>query len=61
MSQLETRLEQLRQQMMLGQNRLAVLDAEAAKLRQEMLRIAGAIQVLEEVVGSEAGGDPQAN
>ena len=46
--QLEERLQSLRNEYTLGQQRLAELDAEAANLRNTLLRISGAIQVLEE-------------
>jgi hypothetical protein len=58
---LETALEQLRQSLTLGQDRLAQLDTEAAQLRHDMLSLAGKIQLLEEILVSEAGGDPPAN
>jgi len=55
--QLEKRLEQLRQEFASGQNQLAELDQKRANLRDTLLRISGAIQVLEETLGEEAGGD----
>jgi len=55
--QLEKRLEQLRQEFASGQNQLAELDQKRANLRDTLLRISGAIQVLEESLGVEAGED----
>lgn len=46
--QLETRLAELKAEFEKGQKRLQELEAEAATLRNTMLRISGAIQVLEE-------------
>ncbi|MBI1205816.1 MAG: hypothetical protein GC191_00860 [Azospirillum sp.] len=43
------RLEQLRADWTAGQRRLAALEAERSELRETLLRIAGAIQVLEEI------------
>jgi septal ring factor EnvC (AmiA/AmiB activator) len=53
--QLEKRLDQLRQEFASGQNQLAELDQKRAGLRDTLLRISGAIQVLEETLGEEAG------
>jgi len=55
--QLEKRLEQLRQEFANGQNQLAELDQKRANLRDTLLRISGAIQVLEEALGVEASED----
>ena len=46
--QLEERLEQLKQELLKGQQRLEQLEAEKNQLTQTVLRISGAIQVLEE-------------
>ena len=46
--QLEERLAALRTEFESGQTALADLDHRAASLRETMLRISGAIQVLEE-------------
>jgi uncharacterized coiled-coil protein SlyX len=51
---LEARLEELRQQFGQGKQRLDELEAEAADLRQTLLRISGAIQVLEETLEDKA-------
>jgi hypothetical protein len=45
-----------------GQARLLALDQQAAGLRETLLRISGAIQILEELLSSEsttANGKPQ--
>jgi septal ring factor EnvC (AmiA/AmiB activator) len=54
---LKKRLEQLRQEFASGQNQLADLDQKRANLRDTLLRISGAIQVLEETLGEAAGED----
>jgi prefoldin subunit 5 len=48
---IDTRLAELRAEFETGQRMLAELDEKREKLRESMLRIAGAIQVLEEMVG----------
>jgi septal ring factor EnvC (AmiA/AmiB activator) len=53
--QLEERLDQLRQEFASGQNQLAELDQKRANLRDTLLRISGAIQVLEETLGEGSG------
>jgi predicted nuclease with TOPRIM domain len=50
--QLQTRLEELKQEFEAGQARLRELEAQEARLRETMLRISGAIQVLEEALAS---------
>lgn len=55
--QLKNRLDQLRQEYGEGQKMLAELDQKRANLRDTLLRISGAIQVLEETLGEEAGED----
>lgn len=45
---LEARLNELKDQFARGTERIDQLDAEAAKLRETLLRISGAIQVLSE-------------
>jgi predicted nuclease with TOPRIM domain len=54
--QLEQRLKELRAEYETGQARLRELEAEAAYVRETMLRIGGAIQVLQEMLGE---GKPQ--
>jgi hypothetical protein len=46
--QLRERLLELKDQFDKGQRKLTELDAQTAELRQTLLRISGAIQVLEE-------------
>jgi len=46
--QLEKRLEQLKAEFEAGQKMLAELEAKEANVRETLLRISGAIQVLEE-------------
>lgn len=45
---LEERLNKLKSEFESGQKMLAELDAKASNLRETLLRISGAIQVLEE-------------
>jgi predicted nuclease with TOPRIM domain len=52
------RLEKLRAEFARGQEKLSQLEAETAQLRQTMLRISGAIQVLEEELGPTAPDNP---
>ncbi|WP_440948564.1 hypothetical protein ACSAZL_10245 [Methanosarcina sp. T3] len=47
--QLEQRLQELRAEFESGQKMLADLESKQANLRDTMLRISGAIQVLEEL------------
>jgi uncharacterized coiled-coil protein SlyX len=49
--QLEARLQSLKSESTVGQQRLAELETQAANLRNTLLRISGAIQVLEEELG----------
>ncbi|HEY9694188.1 MAG TPA: hypothetical protein V6D15_18445 [Oculatellaceae cyanobacterium] len=56
--QLEKRLEQLKAEFASGQKVMADLEAKQANLRDTLLRISGAIQILEEElekVSPEAG------
>jgi predicted nuclease with TOPRIM domain len=59
--QLQKRLMELRSEYAAGEERLAALNAETTQLRDTMLRISGAIQVLEEELSkSEAvGSEPE--
>jgi len=52
-TQLEQRLQQLKSEFELGQKKLAEVEAQAANLRNTLLRISGAIQVLEEELARE--------
>jgi hypothetical protein len=58
---MEKRLSELREQLEMGQQQLAVLDRQRAELRDTVLRISGAVQVLEELLeqnGSVADREP---
>ena len=58
--QLTNRLQELRAEFEAGQKKLADLEGQASNLRTMLLRISGAIQVLEEELakanGADAGG-----
>lgn len=47
------RLEELKQEFEKGQQQLETLDKQRAELRDTLLRISGAIQVLEEEIRKE--------
>ena len=51
---LEARLKDLREQFAAGQTAMAELNRKQDELRTTMLRISGAIQVLEEMIGPTA-------
>jgi ABC-type transporter Mla subunit MlaD len=51
--QLEQRLEQLKSEFESGQKALAELENKQANLRNTLLRISGAVQVLEEELAKE--------
>jgi len=51
---LEQRLRELKTEFETGQRMLVDLDAKRAELEQTLLRISGAIQVLEEELGKRA-------
>jgi chromosome segregation ATPase len=51
--QLEPRLKQLKAEFETGQTMLADLEQKRATLQQTLLRISGAIQVLEELLAAE--------
>lgn len=51
--QLERRLRELQSEFASGQKVAAELDAKQANVRQTLLRISGAIQVLEELLKDE--------
>ena len=51
---LEDRLIALKEEYQKGQQKLLALNQETSGLEKTMLRISGAIQVLEELLGEEA-------
>lgn len=53
--QLEQRLQQLKTEFETGQQMLAELEQKRTNLEQTMLRISGAIQVLEELLAADKG------
>jgi hypothetical protein len=57
-SRMEARLTELRKELETGQARLAEVEAEARHVRETLLRISGAIQVIEEALKSEEGPEP---
>ncbi|MGW2724051.1 hypothetical protein [Streptomyces sp. NPDC001492] len=60
--QMRDRLAELRREYELGQRRLQEVMGQEVALRETLLRISGAIQVLEELSGAPADGaapDPQ--
>lgn len=56
---LRTRLEELKREYQKGQERLAALDKETNSVKNSMLRISGAIQVLEELLHQDPPKHPQ--
>ena len=52
--ELKARLDELKEEYKKGQERLVALEQETTNLSNTMLRISGAIQVLEELIGDEA-------
>jgi septal ring factor EnvC (AmiA/AmiB activator) len=57
---LQTRLAQLKSEYQAGQQMLAELEQKQRNLRETLLRISGAIQVLEEELGQAAPAPNQA-
>lgn len=57
---LKARLEALRQEFSGGTEQLQQMEAQAAELQQTLLRISGAIQVLEEELGVNAASNSDA-
>jgi predicted nuclease with TOPRIM domain len=55
--QLQQRLETLKAEFESGQKVLAELEAKQTNVRETLLRISGAIQVLEEMLASEQGSE----
>ena len=52
--QMEARLVELRRDFQLGQGQLQELSRQEAALRETLLRISGAVQLLEELLGETA-------
>lgn len=52
---MEERLQELRRELELGQQQMAVLDQKRSELRDTLLRISGAVQVLEELMAAGHG------
>jgi hypothetical protein len=57
---LQQRLQELRAEFEIGQKKLTELESQQANLRNTLLRISGAIQVLEELLNQEAEGEQTA-
>jgi len=53
------RLTVLRHEFALGEARLTELQREQAQLQQTLLRISGAVQVLDELIGPSGGPVPE--
>ena len=53
--QMQLRLEELKKEFEFGQHRLQETERQQALLRETLLRISGAIQVLEEVLSNGEG------
>lgn len=52
--EIKTRLKELNEEYKKGQERLIALEQETTNLKNTMLRISGAIQVLEELTGDDS-------
>jgi len=52
------RLEELKQELAKGQKRLEMMDHERQEIRDTLLRISGAIQVLEELLRQKKEMEP---
>jgi predicted nucleic acid-binding Zn-ribbon protein len=59
--QLTNRLKELKAEFEAGQKKLAEVEGQASDLRTTMLRISGAIQVLEEELAKASGATPDSN
>ena len=60
-NQLESRLRLLKKEFETGQTRLREVDMQQSLLRETLLRISGAIQVLEELLGGNGAGNGEGN
>ncbi len=56
---MEKRLEELKAELAAGEKLLGELQAKQSTVQQTMLRIAGAVQVLQELLGHETGAEGQ--
>ena len=56
--QLQARLDELKREFEAGQTRLNELEMQESRLRETLLRISGAIQVLEEMLASTQANEP---
>jgi prefoldin subunit 5 len=56
---ISTRLQQLKEEYQKGQERLAALEQEASNVKSSMLRISGAIQILEELLEQHPSARPE--
>jgi prefoldin subunit 5 len=54
-----TRLQKLRDDYEVGQRQLRELEGQAGSLRDTLLRISGAIQVLEELLATRGSDQPE--
>jgi predicted nuclease with TOPRIM domain len=59
--QLTNRLRELKAEFEAGQTKLAEVESQANQVRTTMLRISGAIQVLEEELAKASGATPSAD
>jgi prefoldin subunit 5 len=59
--QARARLDQLREEYETGRRQLAELNQRRAQLSETLLRISGAIMVLEELVGGPVGAEANAD
>ena len=59
--QIERRLEQLRAEYRKGQERLVELEQETSSVNSSMLRISGAIQILEELLEQDPSDTPRSD
>ena len=57
--QLQLRLQELKNEFQAGQAKLQETDRQQLALRETLLRISGAIQVLEELLQQSSGEKPQ--
>ena len=55
--ELEARLKELKEEYQKGQGQLVALEQDTASLKNTLLRISGAIQVLQELLGDKTSED----